>query len=63
VTAKQVLEQLLAGKKVGLTSSFYMYLNIEGNLMLESDGRCEDEELMIGNLIRSNLCRIIPEEG
>jgi hypothetical protein len=64
MNAKQICEALLAGKKVGVSGSDYMYLNIEGELQLEDeDGRWEQYYHQIGAFFDYEQVKIIPEEG
>jgi hypothetical protein len=61
MTAKEVMEQLLQGKKVGFDDTVYWFLNAEGALVAGNDYFDSDEDL--GMLLSTTLGRIIPEEG
>jgi hypothetical protein len=63
MNAKQIFEALLAGKKVGQDDGFYVYLNIDGNLMAEAIGwACEPTDVL-SDVIDFGTAKIIAEEG
>jgi hypothetical protein len=63
MNAKQIMQCLLEGKKVGTSDRYYMYLTIEGELRTENHfGGCTIDE-QIGDLLVCCACKVIPEDG
>lgn len=63
MTAKEIMQALIDGKKVGTSDGYYMYLNINGQLRTENHfGGCTIDEQVSDLLINCN-CRVLPEEG
>jgi hypothetical protein len=63
MNAKQIFEQLLAGKKVGQSPTYYVYLNIDGNLMSESEGWAAEPGEVLSDILVFDTTKVIPEEG
>ncbi len=62
MTAKDIMQALINGKKVGDFHK-YMYLNIRGDLCLEPEDTARIEAHQIGKWLLLGNCTIQPEEG
>lgn len=60
---KQIFEALLAGKKVGESDRFYVYLNIAGDLMGEYLDSHDTADTVLSSLIYYGNAKVIAEEG
>ncbi len=64
MNAKTMMEQLLAGRKVGVSGTDYMYLNIDGELQtVDEDSQWYSEHEQIGYFFKWGEVEILPAEG
>ena len=64
MNAKQIFEQLLACRKVGESDSYYVYLNVDGNLVSSREDVSRDSPgNMLSNIIYYGTAKVIPEDG
>jgi hypothetical protein len=66
MNARQIFEALLAGRKVGESDQFYVYLNVDGVLMGNQDDPrypAEEPDNMLASIIYYGNAKCLPEEG
>lgn len=61
MTAKEIMQALIDGKKVGPSPYWYYYLNMDGDLVASEDMYMHNEH--IGLLFNLTFIRVQPEEG
>jgi hypothetical protein len=62
MTAKEIMQALIDGKKVGTTRG-YMYLNCMGNIGLNPEDTARKEAFQIGMWLLLGECTIQAEDG